>query len=165
MAEKENVCNCSELLGTDANVCPLEKRDPGKIRTPMPKMTADERIRSFDEVECGFDEELAVREAMRCLRCEAELCVGCKICAEVCPDACIDIKTEETPTGVRCVSSYTIDASTCMFCGLCTEACPTRTLTHSKEYELSIYRKEDMTYSMKDQTVCKEKESEQGKVQ
>ena len=42
-------------------------------RPPMPKLPADQRRRSFDEVELGLAEEAAVREARRCLRCDWEL--------------------------------------------------------------------------------------------
>jgi NADH-quinone oxidoreductase subunit F len=42
-------------------------------RPPMPKLPADQRRRTFDEVELGLAEEAAVREARRCLRCDWEL--------------------------------------------------------------------------------------------
>ena len=92
-----------------------------------------------------------------------EICVGCGICAEICPDACISVKTEKTETGKKYVTDYEIDASICMFCGLCTEACPTGTLTHSKAYELSTFQKEDMKYAMKDLLPAKP-ETDKGKV-
>jgi NADH-quinone oxidoreductase subunit F len=42
-------------------------------RPPMPKLPADQRRRTFDEVELGLAEDAAVREARRCLRCDWEL--------------------------------------------------------------------------------------------
>jgi len=42
-------------------------------RTVMPTMPVSQRHGGFDEVELGFDEELAVHEAKRCLRCDLEL--------------------------------------------------------------------------------------------
>ena len=42
-------------------------------RPLMPKLPADQRRRTFDEVELGLAEEAAVREARRCLRCDWEL--------------------------------------------------------------------------------------------
>jgi hypothetical protein len=42
-------------------------------RPPIPKLSADQRRRTFDEVESGLAEEAAVREARRCLRCDWEL--------------------------------------------------------------------------------------------
>jgi len=41
-------------------------------RLEMPKLSADERKTSFDEIERGFSEEVARREAKRCLRCDLE---------------------------------------------------------------------------------------------
>jgi NADH-quinone oxidoreductase subunit F len=41
-------------------------------RLEMPKLPPDERKNSFDEIECGFSEEIARREAKRCLRCDLE---------------------------------------------------------------------------------------------
>jgi len=41
-------------------------------RLEMPKLSADERKTSFDEIERGFAEDIAKREAKRCLRCDLE---------------------------------------------------------------------------------------------
>ncbi len=43
------------------------------VRPPMPTLPAEQRKRTFDEVELGLAEEAAVREARRCLRCDWEL--------------------------------------------------------------------------------------------
>jgi NADPH-dependent glutamate synthase beta subunit-like oxidoreductase len=44
-------------------------------RAVMPTMPVSQRHGGFNEVEQGFDEELAVHEAKRCLRCDLELCL------------------------------------------------------------------------------------------
>ena len=47
------------------------------------------------EVELGFDLELAVKEAHRCLNCDvqtvftAQLCIECDACVDICPMDCI----------------------------------------------------------------------------
>lgn len=148
MEEKQELCDCGELLDV-IHSCPLGRKDQDKVRTHMPKMAPTDRVKSFDEVELGLTEELAISEALRCLGCEVESCVACRICVEVCPNACIHIESEKTETGKKYVSSYEMDASTCLFCGHCVEACPTRTLCHTKEYELSVFSKEEMRYRMK----------------
>jgi NADH-quinone oxidoreductase subunit F len=43
-----------------------------KPRNHMPSLTSESRIESFSEVNLGFDEETAVREAKRCLRCDLQ---------------------------------------------------------------------------------------------
>jgi NADPH-dependent glutamate synthase beta subunit-like oxidoreductase len=43
-----------------------------KPRVSMPAIAADRRVCTFEEVNLGFDEESAIREAKRCLRCDLE---------------------------------------------------------------------------------------------
>jgi len=46
-------------------------------RTPMPEIPVEERVKNFREVEIGFSEDLAIREADRCMGCgcaKAETC-------------------------------------------------------------------------------------------
>jgi ferredoxin len=57
----------------------------------MPALDPDTRVGNFDEVELGFTEEIAVREAMRCMNCgngasvSSETCIACLTCVRVCP--------------------------------------------------------------------------------
>jgi len=43
-----------------------------KHRIPIPTLTLSERLGSFAEVELGLEEEIAIEEAKRCLRCDLE---------------------------------------------------------------------------------------------
>jgi glutamate synthase (NADPH/NADH) small chain len=53
-------------------------------RTDMPERDADERSRSFDEVNLGFTAKMAQLEAMRCLECKQPKCVdGCPVGIEI----------------------------------------------------------------------------------
>jgi glutamate synthase (NADPH/NADH) small chain len=46
----------------------------------MPELDARERARSFDEVAVGYDPDMALGEAMRCLQCADPTCVaGCPV--------------------------------------------------------------------------------------
>lgn len=59
---------------------PLERKERMKIpHQPVPKQPPEQRIRNFDEVYLGYDAEMAMIEAMRCLRCPQPKC------REACP--------------------------------------------------------------------------------
>ncbi len=53
-----------------------------KLRAVMPLVSAAERIKTFNEVEAGFDEKMAVEEANRCLNCA--VCSECLLCVTAC---------------------------------------------------------------------------------
>jgi NADH-quinone oxidoreductase subunit F len=42
-------------------------------RPEMPVLSVSERLKGFEEVEKGFTEEQAMKEARRCLRCDLEI--------------------------------------------------------------------------------------------
>jgi len=45
-----------------------------KIRVPMRELPAEERIKNFNSVPLGYNEEEAVTEAQRCIQCEKPVC-------------------------------------------------------------------------------------------
>ena len=53
-------------LGRDEGFAGLE-------RSQMPKLPLEERVKGFGEIELGFDEEAAKKEAARCLRCDLRM--------------------------------------------------------------------------------------------
>jgi len=57
-------------------------------RTEMPEISVDDRRENFTEVETGFPEEMAVKEAKRCLSCRR--CLGCALCWAECKPEAID---------------------------------------------------------------------------
>ena len=57
-------------------------------RAEMPEISVDERRGSFTEVETGFPEEIALKEARRCLSCRR--CLGCALCWAECKPEAID---------------------------------------------------------------------------
>ena len=74
-----------------------------------------------------------------------EKCIGCELCAGVCPaDAIHVVGAENSPgqrfsPGERYAQIYQINYLRCIFCGLCVEACPTEALLMTTEFELSSY--------------------------
>ena len=82
-----------------------------------------------------------------------EKCIGCELCAGVCPAKCIYVRgadnDPETPTspGERFGFVYEINYLRCIHCDLCVEACPTEAITESKLFEFSFTNREDAIYT------------------
>lgn len=62
--------------------------DVPSARAEMPEISVDERRGNFAEVETGFPEDMAVKEAKRCLGCRR--CLGCALCWAECKPEAID---------------------------------------------------------------------------
>jgi NADPH-dependent glutamate synthase beta subunit-like oxidoreductase len=104
------------------------------------------------EVELGFDPDLALKEAHRCLNCDMEtvfaarLCIECDACVDICPMDCItftangeeaELRTRlNAPShnlsqdlyvqdGLKTGRIMVKDEDVCLHCGLCAERCPT----------------------------------------
>jgi ferredoxin len=104
------------------------------------------------EVELGFDLQLAVKEAHRCLNCDVQtvfapkLCIECDACVDICPMDCItftqngeeqELRTRlNAPShnlsqdlyvqdGLKTGRVMVKDEDVCLHCGLCAERCPT----------------------------------------
>ncbi|HUS95442.1 MAG TPA: FAD-dependent oxidoreductase [Hyphomicrobiaceae bacterium] len=104
------------------------------------------------EVELGYDDKLAVREAERCLNCDIQtvfvgkLCIECDACMDICPVDCINFTENDAEDALRAslrvpaknatqdlyVSGQlktgrvmVKDEDVCLHCGLCAERCPT----------------------------------------
>ncbi|GAG04876.1 unnamed protein product, partial [marine sediment metagenome] len=60
----------------------------------MPVLSVEERVQGFAEVEMGYSEEEAMREASRCLHCT--VCSECLQCVEACKADAIDHEMEDS---------------------------------------------------------------------
>ena len=69
-------------------------------RLPMSSIPIEERINTFNEVEKGFDEETAIKEAGRCLNCGG--CSGCEECSKACDKEAIDYKRTDEEMELKC---------------------------------------------------------------
>ncbi len=87
-----------------------------------------------------------------------EKCIGCELCAGVCPARCIYVRgadnDPEDPTspGERYGFIYEINYLRCIHCDLCVEACPTQAITESKLFEFSFTSRDQAIYT-KDELV------------
>jgi NADPH-dependent glutamate synthase beta subunit-like oxidoreductase/ferredoxin len=122
-----------------------------RYKVPLKDLTiALKNIR--EEVELGFDPQMAWKEAQRCLNCDvqtvftAKLCIECDACVDICPVDCITFTPngEEgelrarlnapatnltqplyVAIGLKTERAMVKDEDVCLHCGLCAERCPT----------------------------------------
>lgn len=122
-------------------------------RVAVPHADKAQALRNIKvEVELGFDDKLALKEAERCLNCDvqtvfsAPLCIECDACMDICPVDCINFTDNAAEPDLRAhlrvpalnakQDIYVSDAlktgrimakdeDVCLHCGLCAERCPT----------------------------------------
>ena len=68
---------------------------------------------------------------------EQDLCVGCCLCARVCPSNAISLVTSGGENNKKIINEYYVDVSRCIFCGMCVEICPVKALVSTDLYELA----------------------------
>ncbi|MFM1752444.1 MAG: NADH-quinone oxidoreductase subunit [Actinomycetota bacterium] len=95
-----------------------------------------------------------------------EKCIGCELCAGVCPAKCIYVRGADndpdnpTSPGERFGFVYEINYLRCIHCDLCVEACPTEAITETKLFEFSFTNRQDAIYTKSELVV-----DDQGKPQ
>ncbi len=128
-------------------------------RVAVPVREAEERIAGQElEVELGFDEAQARREASRCLDCgvtpvfDGTRCVLCGGCVDVCPTQCLKLVALDQLDGGAELARAAADAlgadgepgensailkdeDRCIRCALCAMRCP----THAIEMERTTF--------------------------
>ena len=123
--------------------------------------TAKKRNRATDP-EIGKDakidkpERLHGRHVLNRYEDGMEKCIGCELCAGVCPAKCIYVRgadnDPENPTspGERFGFVYEINYLRCIHCDMCVEACPTEAITETKLFEFSFTSRQDAIYTKKE---------------
>ena len=82
-----------------------------------------------------------------------EKCIGCELCAGVCPARCIYVRGKDNPMdapvspGERYGFVYEINYLRCIHCDMCVEACPTEAITETKLFEFSFTNRRDAIYT------------------
>ena len=106
-----------------------------------------------DDVKAPKPERLHGRHVLNRYEDGMEKCIGCELCAGVCPAKCIYVRgadnDPEAPTapGERYGYVYEINYLRCIHCDLCVEACPTEAITESKLFEFSFTNRQDAIYT------------------
>ncbi|HUO99561.1 MAG TPA: FAD-dependent oxidoreductase [Rhizomicrobium sp.] len=123
------------------------------LRYKVPHAPKDKTLKDVNmEVELGYNQELAFKEAQRCLNCdietvfEAKLCIECDACTDICPMDCITFTPDAEENELRTILAAPAknltqdlyvsgelktgrvmvkDEDVCLHCGLCAERCPT----------------------------------------
>jgi NADH-quinone oxidoreductase subunit I len=82
-----------------------------------------------------------------------ERCIGCSLCAGVCPAKAIYVEAEanteerRVSPGERFAKRYEINMIRCIFCGYCQEVCPTEAIVLGHDYELADYDRASFVYT------------------
>src|SRR6478752_1849311 len=125
------------------------------------------------EVELGYDVQLALKEAERCLNCDIQtvftssLCIECDACVDICPMDCItftangdeaDLRTRLRAPAKNVTQDLYVandlktervmvkDEDVCLHCGLCAERCPTGAWD-MKKYLIDMTHADDLCRS------------------
>jgi NADH-quinone oxidoreductase subunit I len=91
-----------------------------------------------------------------------EKCIGCELCAGVCPARCIYVRGKDNPAddpvspGERYGFVYEINYLRCIHCDLCVEACPTEAITETKLFEFSFTTRQDAIYTKAELVVAED---------
>jgi NADPH-dependent glutamate synthase beta subunit-like oxidoreductase len=122
------------------------------LNRQKPPTTETGRRTGIAEVENVYEEEEAVKQAERCLKChidtiyDAELCILCGRCSDVCPEKClkfvpldeVDMPDEQRKAAFQNygfkendgpLTVLLKDDTSCIRCGLCAIRCPTDAMT------------------------------------
>ena len=123
------------------------------LRHRVPLRGKDESLKNVKlEVELGFDLQLGLAEAQRCLNCDVQtvfaepICIECDACVDICPVDAItftangeeaDLRTRLSAPALNLTQDLYVsgelktgrvmvkDEDVCLHCGLCADRCPT----------------------------------------
>ncbi len=117
------------------------------------KLFEDRVTAEYPEVKREKPERLHGRHVLNRYEDGMEKCIGCELCAGVCPASCIYVRGMDNPEdapvspGERYGFVYEINYLRCIHCDLCVEACPTEAITETKMFEFSFTNRSDAIYT------------------
>lgn len=133
------------LLSLDSDAVAIDKvpehvahKLEPKRRIQMERLEFYDACRTFDEVESGYTQYEAAREAQRCLSCTTgarltrEKCAACLTCVRVCP--------HDVP-GIQAGGYLYFDLDACHACGACVSQCPALALSLEGTSEAEMSRR------------------------
>lgn len=100
-----------------------------------------------DEKRDPFPGARALHALVRDKETGKEKCVGCGLCAAMCPSRCIYIYTSEGEDHNKVVDRYEVEVLRCIFCALCVEACPYGAIALTPHFEYSGFTREEFYYN------------------
>ena len=109
------------VVGFD-DIDPLYVQHKGPL--PLPCLEVHQRISGFDEINKGFDADMAAAEASRCFFCGT--CVGCERCLLFCPDLSMHPVKGQT-------FMYQTNDPYCKGCGTCAAVCNRGVMTFGEK--------------------------------
>ena len=111
----------------EVNPLPVLAVDRSALRrSMMPEEKTEEVVGegNYVKIEEGFTDDMAHKEAIRCLRCDS--CIGCGQCMVVCSEMGIEaLRMADTKAGRLAYFDFTRPSELCIGCGACTQVCPT----------------------------------------
>lgn len=108
-----------------------EEEPRGTFREKVSCVPVPERLNSFNLVELGYDRVMSMKEARRCLACDARkfevmvnenICKGCSYCKEVCSLGIFEITDGFNSQGYN--PAGVMHADRCIGCLRCLYTCP-----------------------------------------
>src|SRR5215210_8428371 len=82
-----------------------------------------------------------------------ERCIGCSLCAVICPAEAIYVEAAENTDearfspGERYAKRYEINMIRCIYCGYCQESCPTGAIELKDNFEMAEDSRADLIFT------------------